>query len=184
MVVWVWRVSLTAVDSLEARVISRFPLSPTRAGTKMNTSVICWNTSQCWSHTHTHTRIHTHARTHARTHACTHTHTHTLTKTNKLLDLLNVLGNQAFAMRSHSWSCFYEGLISAPPCHWEPGAADKGNSSQQRALAVLSCLTQNRNSSTGQITSQLRPLVCVVKAMHLFQYCRHMARWVNQRKER
>lgn len=40
--------TLTAVDSLEARVISRFPLSPSRAGTRMKTSVTFWNTSQCY----------------------------------------------------------------------------------------------------------------------------------------
>lgn len=39
---------LTAVDSLDASVISRFPFSPTRAGTKINTSEISLNTSQCW----------------------------------------------------------------------------------------------------------------------------------------
>ncbi|MEQ2246447.1 hypothetical protein ILYODFUR_038523 [Ilyodon furcidens] len=39
--------ALTAVDSLDASVISRFLFSPTRAGTKINTSEISWNTSQC-----------------------------------------------------------------------------------------------------------------------------------------
>lgn len=34
------RVCLTAVDSLEARVISRFPLRPSRAGTRMKISVM------------------------------------------------------------------------------------------------------------------------------------------------
>lgn len=38
---------LTAVDSLDANVISRFPFSPTRAGTKIKTSEISLNTSQC-----------------------------------------------------------------------------------------------------------------------------------------
>lgn len=38
---------LTAVDSLDANVISRFPFSPTSAGTKINTSEISLNTSQC-----------------------------------------------------------------------------------------------------------------------------------------
>lgn len=38
---------LTAVDSLEARVISRLPLRPSRAGTRMKTSVTSLNTDQC-----------------------------------------------------------------------------------------------------------------------------------------
>lgn len=55
--------SLTAVDSLEASVISRLPLSPSRAGTRMNTSETSVNTVQCcnnhnttwlqWTHGHT-----------------------------------------------------------------------------------------------------------------------------------
>lgn len=40
-------VCLTAVDSLEARVISRFPFSPSSAGTRMKISVMYWNASQC-----------------------------------------------------------------------------------------------------------------------------------------
>lgn len=40
--------TLTAVDSLDARVISRFPLSPSSAGTRMKTSVTFWKTSQCY----------------------------------------------------------------------------------------------------------------------------------------
>lgn len=39
--------TLTAVESLDARVISRFPFSPSRAGTRMKTSVTFWKTSQC-----------------------------------------------------------------------------------------------------------------------------------------
>lgn len=38
---------LTAVDSLDANVISKFPLRPSSAGTKMKTSVTFLNTSQC-----------------------------------------------------------------------------------------------------------------------------------------
>lgn len=38
---------LAAVDSLDARVISKFPLSPSSAGTRMKTSVTFWKTSQC-----------------------------------------------------------------------------------------------------------------------------------------
>lgn len=38
---------LTAVDSLEASVISRLPLRPSSAGTRMNTSVTSLNTGQC-----------------------------------------------------------------------------------------------------------------------------------------
>lgn len=38
---------LTAVDSLEASVISRLPLRPSSAGTRMNTSVTFLNTGQC-----------------------------------------------------------------------------------------------------------------------------------------
>lgn len=42
---------LTAVDSREARVISRFPLSPSRAGTRMKISVMYWKAPQCcWWH--------------------------------------------------------------------------------------------------------------------------------------
>lgn len=40
-------VFLTAVESLEASVISRFPLSPSSAGTRMNTSDTSINTVQC-----------------------------------------------------------------------------------------------------------------------------------------
>lgn len=40
--------TLTAVDSLDARVISKFPLSPSSAGTRMKTSVTFWKTSQCY----------------------------------------------------------------------------------------------------------------------------------------
>lgn len=36
------------MESLEARVISRFPLSPSSAGTRMKTSVTFWKTSQCY----------------------------------------------------------------------------------------------------------------------------------------
>lgn len=36
------------MDSLDARVISRFPLSPSSAGTRMKTSVTFWKTSQCY----------------------------------------------------------------------------------------------------------------------------------------
>lgn len=43
--------ALTAVDSLDASVISRFPFSPTSAGTKIKTSEISLNTSQCWKRT-------------------------------------------------------------------------------------------------------------------------------------
>lgn len=39
---------LTAVESLEASVISRLPLSPSRAGTRMKTSDTSVNTVQCW----------------------------------------------------------------------------------------------------------------------------------------
>jgi len=39
---------LTAVDSLDAKVISKFPLRPRRAGTKIKTSVTFLNTSQCY----------------------------------------------------------------------------------------------------------------------------------------
>lgn len=38
---------LTAVESLEASVISRLPLSPSRAGTRMNTSFTSIKTVQC-----------------------------------------------------------------------------------------------------------------------------------------
>lgn len=50
------RFVLTAVESRAARVISRFPLRPTRAGTRMKTSVITLNTSQCWN-THSHGKL-------------------------------------------------------------------------------------------------------------------------------
>lgn len=36
------------MDSLDARVISKFPLSPSSAGTRMKTSVTFWKTSQCY----------------------------------------------------------------------------------------------------------------------------------------
>lgn len=45
---YLWGNLLTAVDSLDASVISRFPFSPTRAGTRINTSESSSNTSQCW----------------------------------------------------------------------------------------------------------------------------------------
>lgn len=38
---------LTAVDSREASVISRLPLRPSSAGTRMNTSVTSLKTGQC-----------------------------------------------------------------------------------------------------------------------------------------
>lgn len=38
---------LTAVESLEANVISRLPLSPSSAGTRMKTSDTSVNTVQC-----------------------------------------------------------------------------------------------------------------------------------------
>ena len=41
------RVVRTAVDSLEASVISKFPFSPSRAGTRMKISLILVYTSQC-----------------------------------------------------------------------------------------------------------------------------------------
>lgn len=41
------RKKLTAVDNLDANVISKFPLRPSSAGTKMKTSVTFLNTSQC-----------------------------------------------------------------------------------------------------------------------------------------
>ena len=41
------RVRLTAVDNLDARVISRLPFSPNRAGTSINISFSCMYTSQC-----------------------------------------------------------------------------------------------------------------------------------------
>lgn len=37
---------LTAVESLEARVISRFPFMPNTAGSRMKICVFSWNTSQ------------------------------------------------------------------------------------------------------------------------------------------
>lgn len=37
------------MDSLDARVISKFPLSPSSAGTRMKTSVTFWKTSQCYN---------------------------------------------------------------------------------------------------------------------------------------
>ena len=36
------------MESLDASVISRFPLRPSSAGTRMKTSVTFWNTSQCY----------------------------------------------------------------------------------------------------------------------------------------
>lgn len=42
-----YRKKLTAVDNLDANVISKFPLRPRSAGTKMKTSVTFLNTSQC-----------------------------------------------------------------------------------------------------------------------------------------
>lgn len=39
---------LTAVDSRDANVISKLPFKPSSAGTKMKTSVIFLNTSQCY----------------------------------------------------------------------------------------------------------------------------------------
>ncbi|TNN29891.1 hypothetical protein EYF80_059960 [Liparis tanakae] len=51
---------LTAVERRAASVISRFPLSPTSAGTRMNTSVITLNTFQCWGREQsTHTTLNT-----------------------------------------------------------------------------------------------------------------------------
>lgn len=41
--------SLTAVDSLDARVISRLPFMPNTAGTRMKISVTSRNTSQFWN---------------------------------------------------------------------------------------------------------------------------------------
>lgn len=41
-------VCLTAVDSLDARVISRLPFRPSRAGTRMKISVMYLKASQCW----------------------------------------------------------------------------------------------------------------------------------------
>ena len=41
------RMRLTAVDNLDARVISRLPFSPNRAGTSINISFSCMYTSQC-----------------------------------------------------------------------------------------------------------------------------------------
>ena len=43
--------TLTAVESLDASVISRLPFRPTKAGTRIKTSVIVRNTSQCWKKT-------------------------------------------------------------------------------------------------------------------------------------
>lgn len=40
---------LTAVDSRDAKVISKLPFKPSNAGTKMKTSVMFRNTSQCYS---------------------------------------------------------------------------------------------------------------------------------------
>ena len=45
---------LTWVDSLEASVISRFPLRPRSAGTRIKISETSTNTGQCYSHTNTH----------------------------------------------------------------------------------------------------------------------------------
>ena len=41
-------VVLTAVERREARVISRLPFRPSRAGTRMNISLMLLYTSQCW----------------------------------------------------------------------------------------------------------------------------------------
>jgi len=38
-----------AVESLDAKVISRFPLSPSKAGTRMKSSGHARKTSQCWT---------------------------------------------------------------------------------------------------------------------------------------
>ena len=43
---------LTAVESLEARVISKLPFRPSRAGTKMKISLISMYTGQCYNMTH------------------------------------------------------------------------------------------------------------------------------------
>lgn len=45
----VYMCSLTAVDSRDARVISRFPFMPNTAGTRMKISVTSRNTSQFWN---------------------------------------------------------------------------------------------------------------------------------------
>jgi len=42
---------LTCVDSLDARVISRLPLSPSSAGTRMKISETSTNAGQCCKHT-------------------------------------------------------------------------------------------------------------------------------------
>ena len=42
------RTILTAVESLDAKVISRLPFKPTRAGMRINISVIVLNTIQCY----------------------------------------------------------------------------------------------------------------------------------------
>ena len=39
---------LTAVESRDASVISRFPFRPTRGGTNVNRSLTSINTGQCW----------------------------------------------------------------------------------------------------------------------------------------
>lgn len=49
--------TLTAVESLEARVISRFPFMPNTAGTRMRSSVTSWNTSQ-FCHESTRSKTH------------------------------------------------------------------------------------------------------------------------------
>lgn len=46
------KIFLTAVESLEASVISRLPLSPSSAGTRMNTSDTSVNTVQCCNDHH------------------------------------------------------------------------------------------------------------------------------------
>lgn len=40
------------MDSLEARVISRFPFRPSKAGTRMKISVMYWKASQCCGEPH------------------------------------------------------------------------------------------------------------------------------------
>lgn len=58
---------LTAVESLEARVISRFPFMPNTAGTRMKISVISWNTSQfCRENTKCKIQLHTEGETQSR----------------------------------------------------------------------------------------------------------------------
>lgn len=58
---------LTAVESLEARVISRFPFMPNTAGTRMKISVISWNTSQfCRENTKCKIQLHIEGETQSR----------------------------------------------------------------------------------------------------------------------